>query len=96
VRAPRSLIRKALTPEPHGVSLTHREELAAFSRRRWETEFGQAGFEIVAVMNGPFSSGYGFGLGAAARFLEQRGVGSEHVYVVKKAGQRSRYEGFFT
>ncbi len=96
VRPRRSLLRKVLAPEPHGVSPDHREEFAAFSRRRWERELRDAGFDIVAVLPGPFSSGYGFGLRPVTRMLEQLGIGSEYVFVAKKAGQVSRYEGAFT
>jgi SAM-dependent methyltransferase len=94
VRRRRSTMRKALLPDPHGVSATHREEFAVWARRRWSAEFERAGLEIVAVLNGPFSSGYGFGLRSVTARLE-RHVGSEYVFVAKKAGQRSRYEQYF-
>lgn len=96
VRPHRSLLRKAFAPEPHGVSAGHREEFAAFSRRRWQRELRRAGFDVVAVLPGPFSSGYGFGVRPVTRLLERFGVGSEYVFVAKKAGQVSRYEGAFT
>ena len=96
IRPARSLIQKALLPEPHGVCSTHREEFAAFSRRRWEAELTRAGFQILAVETGPFSSGYGFGFGSLVHLLEERGVGSEYVYVAKKAGRLSRYERAFS
>lgn len=95
VRPSRSMMQKLLTPRPHGVSLTHRQELAAFSRRRWQAEFVDAGFEMVAVLSGPFSSGYGFGWDFLRRLLETRGVGSEYVYVAKKAGRASRFQPSF-
>ncbi len=96
VRPARSVLRRVLLPEPHGVSATHRDELAAFSRSRWEAELTKAGFEVLAVLPGPFSSGYGFGAQTLARALEERGVGSEYVYVAKKAGFTCRYEGSFS
>jgi SAM-dependent methyltransferase len=95
VRSERSLLHRLVLPLPHGVSATHREELAAFSRRRWETELKGAGFQLVVVLTGPLSSGYGFGLDTARRLLERAGVGSEYVYVAKKAGQASRHEHAF-
>jgi hypothetical protein len=95
VRPRRSLPRKVLAPEPHGVSADHREEFAAFSRRRWERELHAAGFDIVAVLPGPFSSGYGFGVRPVTRLFEKFGIGSEYVFVAKKAGQISRYERAF-
>ena len=96
VRPARSVLRRALLPEPHGVSATHREELAAFTRARWEAELTQAGIEVLAVLPGPFSSGYGFGFRSLARALEKRGFGSEYVYVAKKAGSTCRYEAAFS
>jgi len=95
VRPKRSLLQKLLTPRPHGVSLTHREEFTAFSRRRWEAEFEQAGFDVVAVLNGPFSSGYGFGWDRLRQEVESRGLGSEDIYVAKKAGKVSRFQAAF-
>lgn len=96
VRPGRSVLKRALLPEPHGVSATHREELSAFSRHRWRAELEAAGFEVLAVLTGPFSSGYGFGLRAVARRLEKWNVGSEYVYVAKKAGRNCRLEAAFT
>ncbi len=95
VRSKRPLIERLLMPRPHGVSLTHRQEFTAFSRRRWVAEFEQAGFDLVAVLNGPFSSGYGFGWDALRRAAEKRGWGSEYVYVAKKAGTVCRFQHAF-
>jgi SAM-dependent methyltransferase len=96
VRPERSLARRLLLPTPHGVSDTHGREFAAFSRRRWEAELRRAGFDLVAVLTGPLSSGYGFGLDTARRVLERVGVGSEYVYVAKKAGKASRHGHAFS
>ncbi len=95
VRRRRSLIERVLLPTPHGVSATHGEEFKAFSRQRWRTEFERAGFDLVAVLNGPASSGYGFGFDSARTLLEKRGVGSEYVYVAKKAGKAARHAAAF-
>jgi 2-polyprenyl-3-methyl-5-hydroxy-6-metoxy-1,4-benzoquinol methylase len=95
VRPRRSLIRKVLLPEPHGVSLAHRAEFAAFGRRRWRDELRNAGFDVIAVRRGPFSSGYGFGLTALTRLLERCGVSSEYIFVAKKAGASSPHEAPF-
>ena len=93
IRRRRSLLSRALVPDPHGVSTGHLEEFKAFGRRRWEKEFSGAGFELIAVLDGPFSSGYGFGARAVTSRLEHR-VGSEYVFVAKKKGHRSRYEHY--
>lgn len=96
VRPRRSLFRKVLLPEPHGVSLAHRAEFAAFARRRWVKELRQAGFDVIAVLRGPFSSGYGFGTTALTRLLERCGVSSEYIFVAKKAGATSPHARAFT
>jgi SAM-dependent methyltransferase len=88
-RTPRSRWRRALLPEPHGVSTSHLEELRAFSRRRWEREFRSAGFDVVAVRKGPVTSGYGFGWERVRLLAERLGLTTEHVYVTVKRGRRS-------
>jgi hypothetical protein len=78
------------------VSLSNRQEFAAFSRRRWRREFERAGFRIVAILKGPVSSGYGFGLDRLRRMLEWCGVATELVYVATKDGCTSPFEQFFS
>jgi SAM-dependent methyltransferase len=94
-RPARSLIARALLPEPHGISPTNREEFAAFSRRRWREDLGRAGFDLVAVLKGPLSSGYGFGYSSIRQCLERLGITSEFVYVAKKKGGACRFEAPF-
>lgn len=48
-------------PAPHGAYESNREELYAFSKGRWLREFQGSGFQILKVLRGPVSSGYGFG-----------------------------------
>ena len=93
--ARRSMLQRILLPDPHGVSETHRAEFKAFSRARWTQEFVRAGFEVVAVLPGPFSSGYGFGARPVTALLERMGVGSEYIFVARKAGQSTPYDGLF-
>ncbi len=92
----RSRFARWLIPEPHGVSLSNRQEFVAFSQRRWRREFERAGFRIVAILKGPVSSGYGFGLDRLRRMLEWCGVATEFVYVATKDGCASPFEQFFT
>jgi SAM-dependent methyltransferase len=88
-------LRRRLVPEPHGVSRTHLEEFRAFSPVRWEREFTDAGFAVVARVKGPVTSGYGFGLDRLRRLVERVGLTTEYVYVVAKRGQQSRYADWF-
>jgi SAM-dependent methyltransferase len=84
-----------LVPQPHGVARTNLAEMLAFRRRRWAHEFKDAGFELVAVLKGPFSSGYRFGADRIRAILERCGASGEYVYVARKAGHASRFERLF-
>lgn len=91
VHPPRSALAGLLSPEPHGVSSGHLEELRAFSERRWYREFERAGWEVAVVRKGPLASGYGFGLDRLRTALEWLGLSSEHVFIAVKPGCRSPY-----
>lgn len=95
VRPERSRIQRWLWPEPHGVSAGHIEELAAFARARWSAEFQRAGFEVVTVIRGPVSSGYGFGWDRGRAALERLGIATEYAYVAVKADRASPYRAYF-
>jgi SAM-dependent methyltransferase len=88
-------LRRLLWATPHGVSASNWMEFAAFRPLRWVDVFGQAGFEIVAIVAGPVSSGYGFGLDPLRSLLERLGLASEYAYIMAKAGHASPYARFF-
>lgn len=80
--------KRLLTPTPHGNFPTHWSEFIAFGEKQWERQFIEAGYSIVAYAKGPAFSGYGFGLPAwLRRFLENCGISSEHIFVLKKMSQ---------
>jgi SAM-dependent methyltransferase len=82
-------------PEPHGVCETNRAELSAFSRDRWLAVHEKAGLAVIAVLPGPFCSGYGFGAGRARTAFERLGLSSENVFVSVKKECRSPFERYF-
>lgn len=96
VRARRSLLQRALSPEPHGVSAGHWQELKAFSKARWCQLIAAAGFELLAVRPGPVASGYGFGFDVGRDLFERSGFTAEHIYIAAKAGQGGRYRQLFS
>ena len=79
-----SRIKRFFIPQPHGVSNNIFLEQFAFSRNRWEKEFSKSGFEIVDVLKGPISSGYGFGFKSLKNILEKLGITTEYIYVMRK------------
>ena len=91
-RPRRSLLRRLLSPLPHGVSQTHLEEFRAFARKRWERMLAEAGLELLAVRKGPVCSGYGFGLDRLRRLLEWVGLTSEYVYIARAGESASPWE----
>ena len=50
-----------LIPPPHGVSANSFSEIFAFRKKKWKTNFERNGFEVIDILNGPISSGYGLG-----------------------------------
>lgn len=94
-RPRRSFVRKLLWPAPHGISKRHRDELYAFSARRWKQEFTKNGFTVVKVTKGPVASGHGWGLNRVRRLLERLGLTSEYIYIAVKTGQQSPYTKYF-
>lgn len=90
LRPRRSLVAKIFSPLPHGVSRTHLEEFAAFSRRRWLQRFRETGFDVLRVLKGPIGSGYGFGCDRLRTALERLGFTSVYVYVTCKHGHQPR------
>lgn len=83
--ARKSKIQRFFIPQPHGVSSNVFVEQFAFSRSRWEKEFTRTGFEVLDVLKGPISSGYGFGFEGLKHALEKLGVTTEYIYIMKKA-----------
>jgi SAM-dependent methyltransferase len=94
-RAPRSLFRRLLFPEPHGASHRNVEEFYAFSKTRWKKEFEEADLQLISVMKGPLASGYGFGFDRMRDALERSGLTSEYIYIACRKGAQSRYAKYF-
>lgn len=94
-RGRRPMLLRCFVPEPHGVSQTNLAELRAFGRARWSAEFERAGFDVIAVIRGPLTSGYGFGLNKVRRALEWFGISSMSAVVAVKKGAQSRYADYF-
>ncbi|MFH1722353.1 MAG: class I SAM-dependent methyltransferase [Candidatus Altiarchaeota archaeon] len=84
-----------ILPTPHGVSSNLIEEFQLFRKSRWEKEFEKADFKLLAVLKGPVSSGYRFGLDTLRHFLERIGFTSEYIYLAIKKGESSKYEKYF-
>ena len=94
-RAPRSFMWRLLVPEPHGVSNSNIKEFRAFSKSRWKNQFEDANLDLVNIIKGPVSSGYGFGFDCIRDVLERLGFTSEFIYIAIKKGQDSRYKRYF-
>lgn len=94
-RAERALLSSLILPRPHGASRTNLEEFFAFRRSRWLQEFERANLQVVGVLKGPVSSGYGFGLDSLRNVLERFGLASEYVYIAVKRGTTSPYKHYF-
>lgn len=75
---------RVLFPRPHGVSATLTKEFFVFSKRRWIREFENESFEVVSVLKGPVSSGYGFGLDNIRVACEKIGLTGEYIYIARK------------
>ena len=88
-------LRRLLWPVPHGVSFKNWQEFFVFRRVYWQRQLEAAGFQMVAILRGPVSSGYGFGFDGARTVLEKMGAASEFVYVTKKKGRTSNAAAYF-
>ncbi len=93
---PHSYLRRLLWPMPHGVSASNLAEFALFRPASWRAQFAQAGFRVAAVLRGPVSSGYGFGLDRLRGGLERLGLASEYAYITTRDGQTSPHLAHFT
>jgi len=83
-RSYRSNWRRLLFPRPHGVSENVLSEIWAWKRSKWRKEIENNGFEILNILKGPVSSGYGFGVDVLRGILEGIGFTSEYIYILKK------------
>lgn len=79
-----SRVKNFFIPKPHGISSNFISEFFAFSKSKWIKDFEATDFEIVKIVKGPVSSGYGFGFDRIRKFLEKIGVATEYIYIVKK------------
>ena len=73
-----------LIPPPHGVSADSFREIFAFRKRRWKRTFERNNFEVIDVLNGPISSGYGLGFDRIKSVLESLGASTEYIYILRK------------
>lgn len=89
-------LRRLLWPTPHGVSASNWAEFAAFRPAYWRQQFARAGFRVAAVLRGPVSSGYGFGLDGLRAGLERLGLASEYAYITTGGEQASPHLACFT
>lgn len=94
-RAQRTILTRLLWPEPHGVSRSNAAEFRAFSRRRWVDTFSRAGLEVIEIIPGPVSSGFGFGFDRLRSVLEAVGFATEVAYVAVRAGSEPRLADHF-
>jgi SAM-dependent methyltransferase len=94
-RKPRNLAVRLLLPDPHGASATNMEELNSFRQSRWRGIFADAGFDVIAILNGPVASGYGFGFDRLRSVLENSGLASEYIFVAVKSGKASPLAKYF-
>jgi len=73
-----------LIPPPHGVSKNSFFEFFEFRKSKWKKNFEKNGFQIVDILNGPISSGYGLGFDWLKSKLELLGFTTEYIYILKK------------
>ena len=83
-RKSKSKIFNFLVPKPHGISSNFLFEFYHFSKHNWIKTFERNNFEILKIINGPVSSGYGLGLNIFRGILENIGITTEYIYVLKK------------
>lgn len=74
----------SLFPQPHGVSHGILSEHKAFHWRSWVRRFDKSGFDVVDIVNGPISSGYGIGYDRIKKTLERLNFTTEYVYILRK------------
>lgn len=89
--APSSL----LWPRPHGAYANNLSEFRSYRRSAWIAIFKKSGFEPITVLSGPVSSGYGFGWESLRRTMEACGIGTEFIYVLRRAGESVPDTHFF-
>jgi SAM-dependent methyltransferase len=82
--APRKWYRK-LVPRVHGEYDSHWREFRAWSPRRWEAVFREAGLCIVYKRSSGLHSPYGFGFKGLARWAARLGLGSGCGWVLEPA-----------
>ena len=73
-----------LIPPPHGVSTNSFSEIFAFRKKTWKRTFERNNFQVIDILNGPISSGYGLGFDRLKDVLESIGITTEYIYILKK------------
>jgi 2-polyprenyl-3-methyl-5-hydroxy-6-metoxy-1,4-benzoquinol methylase len=82
-RGKRSFL-EILIPPPHGVSTNSVSEIFAFRKKTWKRTFERNNFQVIDILNGPISSGYGLGFDRLKDILESIGFTTEYIYILKK------------
>lgn len=77
-------IRKILWPVPHGDFVFNLEEFIAYGTKKWTGKFKKENFEVVKIIKGPVTSGYGFGLDRIRKFMELLGFSSVLIFILRK------------
>lgn len=95
-RKKQSRLTKLFLPPVHGVSGNTLQELYVFGKKNWIRRFETAGFEVIAIKQVAFSSGYGFGFKRLKRLMERLGVKTASVFILCKKGYKSKYEYLWT
>lgn len=80
----KSFINGVLFPKVHGVSSNFLIEHYAFRKNKWITLFEKSGFEVIDILKGPISSGYGYGFNTTKKYLERLGISTEYFFILKK------------
>lgn len=73
-----------IIPPPHGISNNSFSEIFAFRKKKWKKTFERNDFEVIDILNGPISSGYGLGFDWLKNVLYTIGITTEYIYILKK------------
>lgn len=89
-----SLLRKIIWPIPHGEYPTNISELFMYRKKRWIHLFNKEA-NVLQVIKGPISTGYGFGCRPLKKLLEKIGLCTEYIYIIQKKHTESKYKKYF-
>lgn len=78
-----------LLPPVHGISENVYREFHAFRRPTWERIFEETGYEVIKVISGPISTGYGLGFDFLKPLMRKFGISTEYIYILKRRNPTS-------